>query len=188
MSQKCGGARPDMHRTPACRNPGAWHCAATANPKLARGPEFKWRLKASGCFRKRDREEAGAVRNALNLAQEPVPFRGLLQALADDILPATRLVTFEGEKRSLRTTASRLQGLGVSVEASVPLVQHCCRPTYEVDEVQSTRVGTNSQHATLCWDIAQMIDRDGGLTRTKAFGELASLISMVQAKGQFYCV
>ena len=74
----CGGARPDMHRTPACRNPGAWHCAATANPKLARVPNSNWPLKASGRFRKRDREDAGAIRNALNPAQEPVPYRGRL--------------------------------------------------------------------------------------------------------------
>jgi hypothetical protein len=36
--------------------------------------------------------------------------------------------------------------------------------------------------------ITQRIDRDGELTRTEAFGELASLISMAQAKGRLYCV
>jgi hypothetical protein len=35
-------------------------------------------LKASGRFRKRDREDAGAIRNALNPAQEPVLYRGRL--------------------------------------------------------------------------------------------------------------
>jgi hypothetical protein len=67
-------------------------------------------------------------------------------------------------------------------------MQHHCRLHRVVDEVQSTKVAKNNQHAVLCKGITQMIDRDGRLTSTKAIEELASLISMAQAKGRLYCV
>jgi len=40
MSQKCGGARPDIHRTQARRNPGVWDCAATGVPRAREGPRI----------------------------------------------------------------------------------------------------------------------------------------------------
>jgi len=63
MSQKCGGARPDMHLTPARRDTGVWDCAATAVPRAREGPRILdpsappcSRLEALGRFGERDHE------------------------------------------------------------------------------------------------------------------------------------
>lgn len=40
MSQECCGAWPDMHRTPARRNPGVRDCAATGVPRAREGPRI----------------------------------------------------------------------------------------------------------------------------------------------------